>query len=68
MRSARNNASSTSCVTINAVVRSFVHSAIKHFLQLDARQRVEHPERLVEQQHLRRQRERPRDADTLLHA
>ena len=40
----------------------------QHFLQLDARQRVEHAERLVEQQHARRQRERARDADALLHA
>ena len=40
----------------------------QHFLQLPARQRVEHAEGLVEQQQLRRQRERAREADPLLHA
>jgi len=38
------------------------------FGALDARERIEHPERLVEEQHPRRQRERAGDADALLHA
>ena len=67
-RSERNSASSTSCVTISAVLRSCAPEVEQHLLQLEARQRVEHAERLVEQQHLRRQREGAREADALPHA
>ena len=51
-RSERNSASSTSCVTISAVLLVRAPQVEQHFLQLEARQRVEHAERLVEQQHL----------------
>ena len=61
-RSDRNSASSTSCVTISAVLRSARPELDQHLLQLEARQRVEHAERLVEQQHLGIEREGARDA------
>ena len=40
----------------------------EHLLEFVARERVEHPERLVEQKHLRLERKRAGDADTLPHA
>ena len=67
-RSDRNSASSTSCVTISAVLRSRRQQLEQHLLQLEAGQRVEHAERLVEQQHLGREGEGARDAHPLPHA
>ena len=67
-RSDRNSASSTSWVTISAVLRSSREHAEQHVLQLHARERVEHAEGLVEQQHLRREREGAGDAHALAHA
>ena len=52
-RSERNSASSTSCVTISAVFWSSRPELEQHLLQLEPRERVEHAERLVEQEHLR---------------
>ena len=67
-RSASRIASSTSWVTQIAVTWVRCPDLHQHFLQLPARQAVEHAERLVEQQQLGRQREGARDADALLHA
>ena len=67
MRSDRNSASSTSCVTISAVLR-FGARVDQHLLQLEAGQRIEHAEWLVEQQHLGLERKGARDADALAHA
>jgi len=39
----------------------------EHFLQLHPRRGIEHPERLVEEEHLRQQGEGSRDADPLPH-
>ena len=41
---------------------------MQHLLEFVARERVEHSERLVEQQHPRLQRKGARDADALAHA
>ena len=61
-------ASSTSCVTQMAVTRLRLPDVHQDFLQVPARQRIEHAEGLIEQQQLRRQREGARQADALLHA
>ena len=68
MRSERKSASSTSCVTMSAVFRSLRQSSMSTCCSSIARERIEHPERLVEQQHFRRKREGAGDADALPHA
>ena len=58
-------ASSTSCVTQMAVICVRLPDVHQHFLQVPARQRIEHAEGLIEQQQLGRQRERARQTDAL---
>ena len=57
-----------SWVTMTTVERIDLDDAGQLVLQARARQRVEGAERLVEQQHARRRRQRARDADPLLHS
>ena len=57
-----------SCVTSSIVMPSASRSVQREVFELGARQRVDRSERLVEQQDLRRERDRARDRDALLHA
>ena len=68
IRSARRRASSTSWVTMRTVAPVLLPERHQLVLQLHAGEGVEKREGLVEEQQPRLQRERPRDADSLLHA
>ena len=67
-RSARKTASSTECVTSNVGMRPLPPDALQFQVHTAARDRVQRAERLVQQQHVRIERQRARNRHALLHA